>query len=410
MKIFRILTIALTAALTTSCGDMLDDIHQYIDKGETIYVGKVDSLRVYPGNERIEVRGDLRYGLTQTKCVLSWLHPSGEAENRTIDIVRQGPDDYISVLLEDMQEGPYEFTAITYDDLGNSSIPVTVNGYVYGELYANSLINRSIEGNIVTSYDNGEFLATIKWLPLNYEDALGTYLKYELADGSGTETIFIETDETESVLSGAKPGGDFEWYTSYKPDSVAIDLFQTEKSLQQSTTQYKIPVMNAGNPFEYDERGLAVHGRFGYVKNWTANATAEANGTFDTYGGRNSLSLWTWGGYSPVASIEDGKIYQQITLPAGNYRFDVQLDSYSIGGGSTYEVYAAVATGFADGLPNTEEIAQAIASAKIPDNLNNNALSIEFTLDAPAEVSFGFVGDLGDQSDMNVKWVELWGI
>jgi len=389
---------------------MLEDTRQYTDKGETIYVGKVDSLRTYPGNKRIEIRGDLRYGLTQTKCVLSWIHSSGEAQSKIIDITRTGPDDYISVLLENMEEGPYEFTAITYDDLGNSSIPVTVNGYVYGDLYAQSLINRNIDGQIVTSYDEGEFLATLKWLPLNYEDATGTYLTYELADGSGVETIFVETNEIETVISGAKPGGNFEWYTSYKPDDEAIDIFETDKSIRQSTTQYKIPVKNAGNPFEYDERGLAVHGRFGYVKHWTANAAAETNGTFDTYGGRNSLSLWTWGGYSPVASIEDGKIYQKITLPAGNYRFDVHLDSYSIGNGSVYEIYATVATGLADGLPNTEDISQAIAAVKIPDGLTNNALSVSFTLDAPAEVSFGFVGDVGDQSDMNVKWVELWGI
>lgn len=410
MKIFRIITICLFAVLLASCENMLEDIRQYIDEGETIYVGKVDSLRTYPGYGRIEIRGDLLYGLTQTKCILSWQYPSGETQSKTIEIIRTVPDDYISILLEDMEEGPYEFTAVTYDDQGNSSIPVIANGYVYGDLYANSLINRNIDGQIVTSYDNGEFIATLRWLPLNHEEAMGTYLTYELADGSGVETIFIETDEVESIIPGAKPGGNFEWYTSYKPDPEAIDIFETDKSLKQSTTQYKIPVKNAGDPFEYDERGLAVHGRFGYVKNWRANAATEANGTFDTYGGRNSLSLWTWGGYSPVASIEDGKIYQQITLPAGNYRFDVYLDSYTIGNGATYDIYATIATGFADGLPDTEEIDQAIASVKIPDGFTNNALSVSFTLDAPAEVSFGFVGDIGDQSDMNIKRVELWGI
>ena len=95
-----------------------------IDKGETIYVGKVDSLKLYPGRERIGLRGDLRYGLTQTRCTISWLHPSGEEQSKSIDIVRTSPDDKLDVVLTDMQEGPYEFTVITYDGLGNKSIPV----------------------------------------------------------------------------------------------------------------------------------------------------------------------------------------------------------------------------------------------------------------------------------------------
>jgi hypothetical protein len=402
-KIVTIVLISLTAALLAACGDMLDDLRQYIDKGETIYVGKVDSLSAYPGRERIEVRGNLPYGLTQTKCVLSWVDPLGEAKSQTIDITRTGPDDYISVLLTGMPEGSYEFTAITYDEEGNSSIPVTVSGYVYGDLYAQSLINRSISGNIITGYEEGEFVATITWLPLTYADALGTYLEYELADGS-VENVFVPTDETVTIIPGAQPGGDFTWHTAYKPDINAIDIFNTAEIVRQSITQVQIPVQNPGNPFEHDERGQPVQGRFGYVKDWTANAAAEANGTWDPWGGRNSLSLWTYNDYSPVATISDGKIYQTLTLPAGNYRFDVHLDSYS----GTVNAYAAVATGFADGLPNTENIDQAIASAAIPAALVNNALSVEFTLAAQTEVSFGFVGDIGNNSDVNVKWVELW--
>lgn len=106
-----------------------------------------------------------------------------------------------------MQEGPYEFTVITYDGLGNKSIPVTANGYVYGDLYEQSLVNRSIEGDIVTTYEDGEFIATIKWLPLNYEEAQETCLTYELADGSGQKSIKVNTGDNRSVITGAKPGG-----------------------------------------------------------------------------------------------------------------------------------------------------------------------------------------------------------
>lgn len=407
MRTLKIFLAGMLGCLLVSCGDMLENIERYTDKGETIYVGKVDSLKVYPGRERIGLRGDLRYGLTQTRCTISWIHPSGEVEDKTVDIVRTSPDDKLDVVLTDMQEGPYEFTVVTYDNLGNSSIPVTANGYVYGDLYAQSLINRSVEGEIVTSYENGEFIATVTWLPLNYDEVQGTYLTYELADGSGKKSVTVETEENKTILAGAMPGGSFEWYTSYKPDPDAIDTFDSDKTVRQSTTRYKIPVKNAGNPFENDDRGLAVMGRFGYVRDWTANAAAEANGTFDTYGGRNSLSLWTYPNYSPAGTIENGKIYQKIELPAGNYRFDVYLDSYTVG--SPYEVYAAVAVGLAEGLPDIADIrTAALASAKCPDDAVNNRLSVAFTLTENAEVAFGIAGTISGGADINVKWVELW--
>lgn len=408
MKSLKLFSAGVLGCLLVSCGDMLENIEQYIDKGETIYVGKVDSLKLYPGRERIGLRGDLRYGLTQTRCTISWLHPSGEEQSKSIDIVRTSPDDKFDVVLTDMQEGPYEFTVITYDGLGNKSIPVTANGYVYGDLYEQSLVNRSIEGDIVTSYEDGEFIATIKWLPLNYEEAQETCLTYELADGSGQKSIKVNTGDNRSVITGAKPGGEFEWYTVYKPDSLAIDMFRSDVSSQRSTTQYRIPVVNAGNPFVHDDRGLVIHQRFGYVKGWIANAAAEANGTFDTWGGRNSLSLWTYPNYSPVGTIENGKIYQEIELPAGGYRFDVYMNSFNPNG-SPYEIYAAVATGLTEGLPDVAEVhTKAIGSAKCPDDVTDNRLSVSFTLDKPMKVAFGFVGTLGGDADFNVSYVELW--
>lgn len=408
MKTLKIFLGVLAASLLISCEGMLDNIEQYIKDGETLYVGKVDSLKIYPGRERVELKGNLNYGFSQTRCTIEWQHPSGERQVKEIDIERKSPDDILDVVLTDMQEGPYEFTVTTYDASGNKSIPVKANGYVYGDLYEESLINRSIDGEIVTGYLDGNFTATVKWMPLNYSEALATILTYELADGSGTETLEISTAETSSVIRGAKPGGEFNWYTVYKPDTLAIDLFNTQTAVSHSSTKYKIPVVNPGNPFTNDGRGLAVMGRFGYVDGWTANAAAEANGTFDTWGGRQSLSMWTYPNYSPAGMIENGKIYQKITLPEGSYRFDIHLDSYNPKG-PPYDVYGAVATGISDGLPDVADLEKsALGYANCPNDVTNNLLSVPFVLEAPAEVSFGIVGIIGGEADINVKYVELW--
>lgn len=49
---------------------MLSNIESYLDAGETIYVGKVDSLTTSSGKNRILIEGLYMYGVTQ-KNVLS---------------------------------------------------------------------------------------------------------------------------------------------------------------------------------------------------------------------------------------------------------------------------------------------------------------------------------------------------
>lgn len=64
------LLICVLVSLLSSCGDMLENIQPYLDKGEKIYVGKVDSLEAFSGKNRILLKGLYMYGVTQ-KSVLS---------------------------------------------------------------------------------------------------------------------------------------------------------------------------------------------------------------------------------------------------------------------------------------------------------------------------------------------------
>ena len=51
-SLYYIIMITLVA-MFVSCDDMLDNIKPYLDKGETIYVGKADSLSVVAGRNRM---------------------------------------------------------------------------------------------------------------------------------------------------------------------------------------------------------------------------------------------------------------------------------------------------------------------------------------------------------------------
>lgn len=54
---------------------MLDGIQPYLDEGEKIYVGKLDSLKAFTGKNRIKIEGKMMYGVNQVKCVISYKDP-----------------------------------------------------------------------------------------------------------------------------------------------------------------------------------------------------------------------------------------------------------------------------------------------------------------------------------------------
>src|SRR5687768_1434714 len=49
-----------------------DDYKKYTEAGETIYTGKMDSVKTFPGNQRIKITGLLSADPKITKCKIFW--------------------------------------------------------------------------------------------------------------------------------------------------------------------------------------------------------------------------------------------------------------------------------------------------------------------------------------------------
>jgi len=231
-QIYLILT-CLFFLFSTSCGDMLEDIQPYLDRGETVYVGKLDSVKVLPGKNRIKIEGKMPFGMTQIKCVINWLDPSGERDVKEFPITRTGSDDKFEFMIDNLIEGQHDFTIVTLDALGNSSIKVEASGYSYGDIYQSTLDNRNIN-NItaeeITVDGNKIWQATINWLNINNDEVKGCNVEYELATGNGDfGKIYVPVEELTTNITGYKPNGKLRWDTAYMPDSTSIDIFVTEK-------------------------------------------------------------------------------------------------------------------------------------------------------------------------------------
>ena len=189
---FAILGLCL---LATSCSDILDAHREWIEKGETIYVGKLDSLRVRSGMHRVEIVGDTRYIRTAVTCKVAW-----NEEERLFalsDIVAE--DGKARIIIDDLERGSYYFYVITYDDTGNRSLVSEVYGQVYGT-----------EDLLVQSPVRIEDMVTLQdgTIELHWNNADATYIvvTYETADGQA-ETITIEELNGVTVLDSWKKGG-----------------------------------------------------------------------------------------------------------------------------------------------------------------------------------------------------------
>ncbi len=127
--------------------------------------------------------------------------------------------DTISYTINPIAENTYSFMIHTYDGEGNMSIPVEIIGTVYGDNYRSMLTNRLLKS---TYYDGQD-------MKLNWGAAENSEVSIRLNwfDTKGeSQDMNIDPSETETVLPYFDIKKPISYSTSYKPDSLAIDIFQ----------------------------------------------------------------------------------------------------------------------------------------------------------------------------------------
>lgn len=222
-----IITLCIIAGICSSCDGMLDNIQPYLEVGETIYVGKIDSLSTSSGRNRIQLNGYYMYGVTQKKCIIRWQSLEEEEKSIELDVTRKDPIDPFEVIINNLEEGQYKFSITTYDAKGNASIESAIDGYVYGEMYESNLTNRKID-QLKVEEEN----VVISWRPAN--DALKCEIFYTTIAGE-EKRIEIPITETETHIADCDLTTTLRWRTVYLPEKTAIDHFYSE------FTEIKIP-------------------------------------------------------------------------------------------------------------------------------------------------------------------------
>lgn len=375
MKKINILILCSILCFFYSCNGMLDGIQPYLDEGEKIYVGKLDSLKAFTGKNRIKIEGKMMYGVNQVKCVISYKDPiTLEEKFKEFPIERTEPRETFEFMLENLTEGQYDFSIVTYDPKNNTSIPTEVSAYAYGELYQQALTNRILHSispeqkEIVNESGQSEriWAAKLNWNISRGDGLVGCNLEYERQDGT-LGSKYISVDETTTELDNFKADGydvSNKWGKPY--DWKWNEVMETKNA-------------NGGAGFtEYNDGTIQ----------------------FET-------TQWSQGYY------DNGKIWQTFTLPKGKYEMRIEVkNAANIGSGST-NIHFAVAQG--ESLPDNEELEKSdiiLSYLKFESEHTNKTSALPiFELTEEKTITVGWVVSFSDICrNIEFKSVRLWSV
>lgn len=398
----------------------MDDYKKYTKNGEISYTGKIDSLKILSGKNRVLVSGLFIADPKVTSCRIFW---NNRADSMIVPVVRTLKVDTLKQIITGLAEGVQNFEIVNYDSKNNPSIKTFQSVRIYGDEYQRFLINRPIAD--VELGDDGT--ATIKWGGLDKTLGIGTVVLTYTRANQTTATIKKLSSDTSAttILPNYKYGTQFRYTTEFLPDSTAIDTFYPPSGAAVVSARTNVTstyVANAGSPPGAGPSMVPVSVNEGTTINgvvwrrlagWVSNAQANNWGTgYDTYGswvsrtaegvnnvGTLSMEAGKNFSTSTLNKITNGKIYQTKLLPAGEYSIEARVGNAS--GGTSYFV-ASQGTE----IPNVETLAvrpsitdfTGIATDasyfKITTVGLGYTIAINFNLPKPTTVSFGFVATL----------------
>lgn len=368
-----------------------DDYLKYLEEGEIVYTGKIDSLMIYSGRDRVFVKGLF---IADPKIVMLRAFWNNGADSLEVPISRTEGVDTLKLNIP-VPEGIHNFYFITYDSDGNKSLPVYKTGISYGARYQSGLINRSLNQ---VGYFAGDNKTTIHWGGIDLTSG-ARFIDVEYSNSDGKIIQRRESiDSTVTVLDDLFPSEILRYRTVYMPDTLSIDTFYSEFS--QPIMADVIYFKNISFPFQgtYSEGG-----RYGSPSNWKVNDSGKNYtadnvnyfGGLENNNGTRHLSLeagWSQWKTPTGAQQEDmvnGKLMQTATLAAGTY--SIHIPGYLKG--TTGEVYLCVAEG--EEVPDIEDMEESIVYKIIPkSDPELGSISISFTIDETKVISFGFVANL----------------
>lgn len=198
-----------------ACSKMNDLHDQYLQGGETLYTGRLDSARIYAGRERIK----LLYWVSDPKAANLKVYWQSRKDSILFDIPSHSYKDSVEVYITNLSEYNYSFEIVTMNKkMENPSVPFQITGSSYGEKFQSTLTQRIIShSRLYPTY------LEIGWMGV-VESSIGCEVFYVNTDGNNVIKFVPFAEKTTLITDYLKEG---KYRTLFLPEPTAIDTFYT---------------------------------------------------------------------------------------------------------------------------------------------------------------------------------------
>jgi hypothetical protein len=192
----------------------------YLREGEKLYIGRVDSAEIFPGDRRFLIH----YWLTDPRVETLKAFWNSRRDSAIISVPAHSPADTLKASIN-IQEGNHTIQLYSYGN-GLRSVVFEKTVSVYGDEYAATLANRSLNRIVFNEADN--LLSLYFYEPVNSNE---TGIRFSYFNTAGeTEEVTVPNSLLVSPvnLQDVDPASPVTYSTLYRPEPEAIDTFYAE--------------------------------------------------------------------------------------------------------------------------------------------------------------------------------------
>lgn len=223
MKLFNKTFIAIILAgllfLINACSKMDDYKKEFLNGGEIIYAGALDTIITQPGYKRINLKLVLGKDQQVTKVKAYW---NDFRDSMEIAVARPATSDTVNMLVTGLEGRSYTFSVYTMDKANNKSVARVVTETAYSDEYVNALPNRTILS--VAANANVDSML-VKWNEANtgqvFTELTYTSLANETKKVRISASVYTSAWGELDYLGGSQ----LSYRSAYLPKANAFDTF-----------------------------------------------------------------------------------------------------------------------------------------------------------------------------------------
>ncbi|MFC0515287.1 DUF4998 domain-containing protein [Mucilaginibacter angelicae] len=387
------------------CSKKNENYKSLIKGGEIYYPGVIVNASYQAGKLRTQLIWNPSPDPKIVKYKVYW---NNKQDSLIVNATSHNPLDTVKVLVSNLTEGTYNFSVNSIDSDGHISISKTINGVrVYGPVYAGGIFNRGYNADNPFTVDITTGVVKLNFNQITLDSVtINTKTIVTYINNAGeTKTTLLKPADSIVTINDFKFGTDVTYQSSYLPFRGAIDtftvatptLFPRVRRIGDITSLY---IKNAGYPFVRGDNGT---NKWGTPKDWQYNSNV-----LNQDGGKGGG--WSWDNNGCIHfeakdysgdGVNNGKVYQTITLPAGSYALDIETAGY----GGTFNANEIVAVG--NSLPDISNLGNPLAIYKGDQNNMGGVHTLSFTLATTTTVTFGWVVSTQSYTYLQFKGVKL---